>query len=137
MYNARPVAPGGSSPHFAEALSGCLLRLSPRRRPALVGCSFPRPEPPATCLLSLPSQRPHSPRAPSRTPPRSVKVCRPRWAVPLRNEVPVWYVQAGDSGVGGFWHLYQSFFFFIKDPFHCYLSKIKVHLHVNTSTGRF
>lgn len=60
------------------ALSGCLLRLLLWRQPTQFGCSFPRPELLATCLLSLHFQRPHSPQALRRKGPRYMKVCRPQ-----------------------------------------------------------
>lgn len=74
-----------AAPHSHEALSGCLLRLSLWRQPTQFGCSFPRRELPATCLLSLRSQRPHSPQAARRKAARYMKVCRPWWAALLWN----------------------------------------------------
>jgi len=46
--------------------------------PSQCGCSFPRRELPAPCLLSLRSQRPHSPQAPRREGARRMKVRGPR-----------------------------------------------------------
>ena len=73
----KPLSHPAGPPHSHEALSGCLLRLSLWRQPTQFGCSFPRRELPATCLLSLHSQRPHSPQAPRREKAaRYMKVCR-------------------------------------------------------------
>lgn len=131
MYNARPVAPGGSSPHFAEALSGCLLRLLPRRRPTLVGCSFPRPEPPATCLLSPPVSKATFTSGPEQN---AAVLCEGMQATvgSARLKLSACLVCAGGEqwwrGEGGLAPLSINLFF-IKDPFRCCLSKIKAHLH--------
>lgn len=109
----KPLSHPAGPPHSHEALSGCLLRLSLWRQPTQFGCSFPRRELPATCLLSLHSQRPHSPQAPRREKgARYMKVCRDVVGSATL-KLSARSVCAGRRGLSWRFYLFTSFFFFL------------------------